>query len=107
MASALSPIERIQAGVLRGAAALPRPAQRVLGGPGRVRIDGQMLDPEPQLLLRLLRLSRRPSYDTLPVDEARDEIRREAAAASGPPLPVARVAEQALPGPGGELRTRL
>jgi acetyl esterase len=34
-------------------------------------------------------------------------MRREAAAVSGPPLPVARVAEQTLPGPGGTLSTRL
>ena len=79
MASALSPTERLEAGVLRGAAALPPRAQRVLGGPRRVTIDGQVLDPEAQLLLRLLRLSRRPAYETLPVPEARAEIRREAA----------------------------
>jgi acetyl esterase len=107
MATALSPIDRLEAGFLRGAAALPPRAQRVLGGPRRVTIDGQVLDPEAQLLLRLLRLSRRPTYDTLPVPEAREEIRREAAAVSGPPLPVARVAEQTLPGPGGELGARL
>jgi acetyl esterase len=107
MASALSPIERLQAGVLRGAAALPGRAQRALGGPARVRIDGQVLDPEAQLLLRLLRLSGRPAHETLPVPEARDEIRREAAAVSGSPLPVARVAQLTLPGPAGNLNTRL
>ena len=107
MATALSPMDRLEAGFLRGAAALPPRAQRVLGGPRRVTIDGQVLDPEVQLLLRLLRLSRRPTYETLPVPEAREEIRREAAAVSGPPLPVARVAEQTLPGPGGDLGARL
>jgi acetyl esterase len=107
MATALSPTERLEAGVLRGVAALPPGAQRVLGGPRRVTIDGQVLDPEVQLLLRLLRLSRRPTYETLPVPEARVEIRREAAAVSGRPLPVARVAEQTLPGPGGDLGSRL
>jgi acetyl esterase len=100
-------MERIEAGVLRGAAALPPRAQRVLGGPRRVTIDGQVLDPEVQLLLRLLSLSRRPTYETLPVPEARIEIQREAAAVSGRPLPVARVTEQTLPGPGGNLNTRL
>jgi acetyl esterase len=107
MASALSPVDRLQAAVLRGAAALPAQAQQALGGPGRVRIDGQVLDTEAQLLLRLLRLSRRPAYETMPVPEARIEIRREAAAVSGPPLPVASVAEQTLPGPAGGLGTRL
>jgi len=107
MASALSPIERLQTAVLRRAAALPAPVQQVLGGPGRVRIDGQVLDPEAQFLLRLLRLSRRPAYETLPVPDARAETRREAAAVAGPPLAVASVAEQTLPGPAGELGTRL
>ena len=107
MASAISPRERIETAVLRGAAALPVPAQRVLGGPGRVRIDGQVLDPEAQLLLRLLRISRRPSYETLSVDEARAEVRREAAAASGPPLAVESVDPWTVPGPAGELGARL
>jgi acetyl esterase len=107
MASALSPMERLETAFLRGAAALPTPAQRVLGGPGRVRIDGQVLDPEAQLLLRLLRLSRRPAYETLPVPEARVEISREAASVSGSPLPVASVTEQRLRGPAGELGGRL
>jgi acetyl esterase len=66
-----------------------------------------VLDPEVQLLLRLLSLSRRPAYETMPIPDARAEIRREAAAVSGPPLPVARVAEQTLPGPGGNLNTPL
>src|SRR5688572_20312611 len=107
MASAISPLERIETAVMRGAAALPAPAQRVLGGPGRVRIDGQVLDPEAQLLLRLLRLSRRPSFETLTVEEAREEVRREAAAASGAPLEVASVDRWTFPGPAGELGGRL
>ena len=107
MASAISPLERVETAILRGAAALPVPAQRVLGGPSRVRIDGQVLDPEAQLLLRLLRLSRRPSLDTLSVEEAREETRREAAAASGTPLEVASVDPWTLAGSAGELGGRL
>jgi acetyl esterase/lipase len=107
MASALSPMERLETAVLRGAAALPTPAQRILGGPRRVGIDGQVLDPEAQLLLRLMRLARRPAYETLPVAEAREEARREAVAAGGPPLPVDDVENLTLPGPAGDLGARL
>jgi acetyl esterase len=103
----LSPRERLETAVIRAAVALPPAAQRLLGGPGAVRVDGHVLDPEAQLLLRLLRLARRPAFESLPVAEAREEIRREAAAASGALLPVAQVEDMTLPGPGGELGARL
>jgi acetyl esterase len=107
MASALSPRERLETAALRAATVLPTPAQRLLAGPQRVRIDGQELDPEIQLLLRVRRLSGRPEFETLPVAEAREEIRREAVAARGPELPVAGVHGVTVPGPGGELGARL
>jgi acetyl esterase len=72
-----------------------------------VRIDGQVLDPEAQLLLRLLRISRRPAYETLPVADAREETRREAAAVAGTPLAVGRVEETAVAGPDRDLAARL
>lgn len=93
--------------ILRGAAALPPPAQRLLGGPGTVRIDGQVLEPEVQLLLRLMRLSRQPDFETLPLEDAREEVRREAATVTGSPLPVARVDHMTVPGGAGELAARL
>jgi acetyl esterase/lipase len=99
--------DRLEAGITRGASALPAGIQRVLGGPQRVRIDGQVLDPEVQLLLRLMRLARRPDFETLPVREAREEIRREAASVAGRPLPVARVEATTIPGPAGSLPARL
>jgi acetyl esterase len=98
---------RLEKAVARGGATLPSGAQRLLGGPRRVRIDGQVLDPEVQLLLRLMRLARRPALETLPVAEAREEIRREAASVAGRPLPVARVEATTIPGPGGSLPARL
>jgi acetyl esterase len=107
MTSALSPMDRIQSAMVRGAAALPAPAQRLLGGPGRVERDGQVLDPGAQLLLRLLRLSPRASFEELPPAEAREEIRREAASVTRAPIAVASVAEESLPGPAGALGTRL
>ena len=66
--------------LVRGLGALPPRAQQLLGGPRPMRIDGQQLEPEVQLTLRLLKLSGRSAFEDLPVAEARAEIRREAAA---------------------------
>jgi acetyl esterase len=98
---------RLEAGITRGLSELPARAQRLLGGPRPVRIDGQVLDPEVQLLLRLMRIARRPEFETLPLPEARQEIRREAASVAGRPLPVARVEATTIPGPAGTLMARL
>ena len=76
---------RLEAGITRGLSALPPGLQRLLGGPRPVRIDGQLLDPEVQLLLRLMRIAHRPEFEELPVPEAREEIRREAASVVSPP----------------------
>jgi acetyl esterase len=82
-------------------------AQRLLAGARPVRIDGQELEPEVQLLLRLRGLARRPPMETLSVPQAREEIRHEAASIAGAPLPVARVEEIAVPGAAGMLGARL
>jgi acetyl esterase len=107
MALPASPGARLEAAAARAASALPPGVQRVLGGPRPVRIDGQVLDPDVQLLLRFLRLARRPELETLPVPEAREEIRREAALVAGRPLPVARVEATTVPGPARSLPARL
>ena len=73
--------------VVRGLGALPSRVQLLLGGPRPVRIDGQQLEPEVQLTLRLLKLSGRSAFEELPVAEARAEIRHEAAVYSGAQIP--------------------
>ena len=93
--------------LVRGLSALPRPAQQLLGGPRPVRIDGQQLEPEVQLTLRLLKLSGRSAFEELPVAEARAEIRREAALYSGAPIPIEQVEEVEVPGAAGPLPARL
>jgi acetyl esterase len=103
----VSPRDRIQEILVRGLGALPERAQLLLAGARRLRIDGQELEPEVQLLLRLRGLARRPPVETLSVPEAREEIRREAASIAGSPLPVARVDEIAVPGAAGMLEARL
>jgi acetyl esterase len=85
---------------------LPPPLQRLLAG-RRVRIDGLELDPSVQLILRLARLSGHRSVDTMTPAEARDEIRRNAAACAGALTPVARIEATAVPGPAGAIPARL
>jgi len=93
--------------IVRLLATLPPRVQLLLAGGKPVRIDGQELDPEVQLSLTLLRLSRRPSYESLPVPEAREEIRREAATFAGSLRKMASVEEVSIPGPAGALAARL
>jgi acetyl esterase len=68
-------------------------------------IDGQELDPEVQLLIRLRELRPDPS-DQTPA-EARAERRRTAAIFRGEQYAVARIEEVTLPGPGGAIGARL
>jgi acetyl esterase len=98
--------DRVGAGVARFVGGLPPRVQRALAG-RPVRIDGQELDPGVQLVLRLLELSREPSFETLSVPEARTQILREAIAFRGTPLAVDRVEELELPGPAGPIAARL
>ena len=92
---------------MSGLGKLPSRAQLLLSGGRRVRIDGQQLEPEVQLTLTLMKLSGRPSFEELPVDEARDAIRRDAALYSGATIPVGTVEEAEIPGAEGPLAARL
>jgi acetyl esterase len=75
-------LDRVEALAFRGAMALPRPVQRVLAG-GRVVRDGQTLDPELQLALRLQRLVREPAAETLPLPEGRRAVLKQCALVGG------------------------
>ncbi len=66
----------------RALLALPEPVKRLLAGPPVV-IDGQTLAVDPQLVLRLQRLSRMPVVESLPVPEARQAMLEQARAAGG------------------------
>jgi acetyl esterase len=93
--------------IVRGLGALPPQVQRILAGGRPVRIDGQELDPEVQLTLLLMKLSGRSAFEELPVEEARAEIRREAALYSGATIPVEGVEDIEVPGAAGPLAARL
>ncbi len=102
----MSPAERFQSLLARAAVGLPAAALRALGGPPIVR-DGQTLDPEVQILLRMLEIDPRPSLEQLTPSQGREAILREARSVAGPPLPLAEVRETTVEGAAGPLRARL
>ena len=84
----------------------PLAAAGVFGAPPR--LDGQQLAPEIHALLRLAKLSGEESTaEGRSPEQARAENRYGAAAAAGPPLPMARVEPRSIPGPAGEIPARL
>jgi acetyl esterase len=94
--------------VLRTLGALPVPVQLLLAGGRPVRLDGQLLEPEVQLMLRLLKLVSRPSFEELPPPQAREEVRAEAALfADSRRLPVRSVRDLRVPTRAGAVGARL
>jgi acetyl esterase len=69
-------------GVLRGAMRLPEPVQRAMAG-RRLTLDGQTLATDTQLMLRLQRLAREPSLESLTIPESRQVLLRQTAIAGG------------------------
>lgn len=97
--------ERIARRVLRILAALPNGVQRAIGGTP-IRIDGQQLNTEVQMALRLLNLTAGETFETKPLDQGRAELSAEAWV-FGDALPVDEVRDMTIPGPGGPLPARL
>jgi acetyl esterase len=82
--------------------------QRVLFG-APARIDGQVLAPEMQALVRLASLARDESasaYGKLTPSQARARIRAGSAAAAGPKQAQPAVEDLAIPGPAGPIPAR-
>jgi acetyl esterase len=103
---------RLPAGVehamLRAFCRLPRGAKVALFGRPPM-IDGQRLDMDMQVMLRLSEsVGRQTLTGGLPPELARPYVARDAAAGQGTrPLPMASVQELRIPGPAGELPARL
>jgi len=97
----------VEHSVLRACCRLPRAAKLSLFGRPPV-IDGQRLDLD---MLVVLGLARRVGRETLtgglPPELARPYVERDAAAGSGPPLPMASVRSLQIPGPARPLAARL
>ena len=99
--------ERTESVAVRALLALPASAQRRLAGGAPIHRDGQDLDHEMQLLLRLLEANPAPALPDLTPVLARAEILRTARSVAGPPAPLARIEELTVAGAAGPLRARL
>ncbi len=99
--------ERVQGRIVGALAALPSPVQRLLAGGGPLRIDGQELAAEYQLVLRLVALSGHPGLAAMTPVKARAEILRSSRVFAGHPPAVARVEDRLVPGPAGPIPARL
>src|SRR4051794_38730419 len=73
---------RVERAGLVAALALPERVQRVLAG-RPVRIDGNQLATDVQLMLRMQRLARLPGAETLPLAEGREVVRETAVLTAG------------------------
>lgn len=71
-------VERVKGLTLRTALALPDAVQRVLAG-RPVVLDGQTLDLETQLMLRLQTVAREPAVESLPIPQGRRALARQSA----------------------------
>ena len=68
--------QRAEALAFRAVLALPQPLKRLAAGRALVR-QGQTLATDHQLALRLMRITREPSLDSLPIPKARQLMRRQ------------------------------
>jgi acetyl esterase len=96
---------RLETALFRTVMRLPDPVVRQLAGKP-VMLDGQVLDPETQWMLRLERLAREPAAETLPIAQGRRAIRRQAALAGGR-QPIGETRDLDVPTPAGPIRARL
>lgn len=96
---------RLETLLFRGAMGLPAAVQRVLAGRAVV-LDGQRLDTQTQLALRLKRLAREKGAEELPVAEGRRQILHHARLAGGR-QPVGETRDLKVPGGAGPIPARL
>ncbi|QBJ97330.1 alpha/beta hydrolase [Rhodococcus sp. ABRD24] len=88
------------------AGSLPGSLQRLLAG-RQIRVDGQELNTEIQLMLRMLALLPDSDFEQLPLEQSRAQIDMEARLVGGRPIPMQSVQDITLPGPAGEIPARL
>jgi acetyl esterase len=98
--------DRLTAGLVRSLLSLPRPVQKALAG-RPIRLDGQELYTEAQLILKLLGLLPRAPLEELTVSEARANRSSAARLFGGPPVAVDRVQDLDVAGPAGPIKGRL
>lgn len=94
----------VQGRALQPLAALPPAVRRRLAGPP-IQIDGNVLDPDVQLILRLENLLPSTPKDSVP--EARANLKTLAKLVAGPLIRLQRVTELTVRGADGQLGARL
>jgi acetyl esterase len=97
--------DRIDAGVLAAVLRLPSRLQRVLAGRPVLR-DGQTLDTETQLILRLQRITREPGLSGSTIADIRRDTDRQTRLAGGR-QPIGTVRDLEVPGADGPVGARL
>ncbi|WP_430331082.1 alpha/beta hydrolase [Rhodococcus sp. ACT016] len=85
---------------------LPAPLLRILAG-RPIRSDGQVLDAEIQVMLRMLALLPDSDFEQLPLEQSRAQIDMESRLVSGRPIPMGSVETLFIPGPAGPVPARL
>lgn len=103
---AASLLETIQNSVVVFTVGLPDAVVSLLAGRPEVR-DGQTLDPQLQLLLKLMAAAGLPRVESLPAAEARTFFRQSAGLLAPPPAAMARVLDRRVPGPHGDIPVRI
>jgi len=98
-------VTRAETLLLRTLLGLPSVALRVLAG-RPVVADGQTMEPEAQLTLRLRQLLRKPSSEDLPVAEGRIAMRNDAQYV-GSGLPIGSARDIEVPGAAGRIPARV
>ncbi|CAA9515554.1 MAG: hypothetical protein AVDCRST_MAG17-2260 [uncultured Solirubrobacterales bacterium] len=92
--------ERALLRLLRAVLRLPAPAKRALAG-APTRLDGQTLDLDVQLLLRIQGLMPQPPKGSITPRTAREQMRRSAAVLAESMPSMERIEDLDLPGPTG------
>jgi acetyl esterase len=106
MPSALARLhQRLETSVFLAAMALPPRVTRRLAGPPK-RLDGMTLSPQTQLMLRLQRWARERPVESLPIEQGRLALTRQATMVGGR-QPVGEVVDTEVAGAEGPLRARL
>lgn len=85
---------------------LPSTLKRVLAG-RPVRSDGQVLDTEIQIMLKMLALLPDSDFEQLSLEQSRAQIDMEARLVSGRPIPMSSVETLSIPGPARAIPARL
>lgn len=99
-------LESVVRAAATAAGSLPAALKRALAG-RPIRSDGQVLDTEIQVMLKMLALLPDSDFEQLPLEQSRAQIDMESRLVSGRPIPMSSVETLSIPGPGGPIPARM